>query len=112
MATLDIWTLAVQAPPGDLTGFKVEARDGGIGKVEAIDETGGSYIVVDTGKWILGRMVMLPAGLVRDIDLDTETIFVDRTKDEIENAPEFDENRYREESYRNEIGDYYSRGER
>jgi len=112
MATLDIWTLAVQAPSTDLTGFKVEARDGSIGKVEATDETGGSYIVVDTGKWIRGRMVMLPAGLVRDIDLDTETLFVDRTTDEIENAPAFDENRYREESYRNEIGDYYSRGER
>jgi hypothetical protein len=38
---------------------------------------------------------MLPAGMIRDIDLDTETIFVDLTKDEIKNALEFDENSYR-----------------
>ena len=94
----------------DLTGFKVEALDGGIGKVdEATDDAGSSYIVVDTGPWIFGKKVMLPAGVVRDIDLDTETIFVSLTKDEIKDAPEFDEKRYRDESYRSELGDYYGR---
>ncbi|HLM36216.1 MAG TPA: hypothetical protein VK287_00350 [Gaiellaceae bacterium] len=52
---------------------------------------------------------MLPAGLIRDIDPDTETIFVSRTKDEIKNAPEFDEKRYREQGYRDELGEYYGR---
>jgi hypothetical protein len=50
---------------------------------------------------------MLPAGVIQDIDLDNEEIFVDRTKDEIKNAPEFDETRYRDESYRGELSDYY-----
>jgi hypothetical protein len=110
MATVDVWSYTTQAPTVDLTGFKVEARDGSIGKVdEATYETGGSYIVVDTGPWIFGKKVMLPAGVIRDMDLDTETIFVDRTKDEIKNAPEFDEDRYQEQSYRSELGDYYSR---
>jgi hypothetical protein len=110
MATVDVWSYTTQAPTVDLTGFKVEARDGGIGKVdEATYETGGSYIVVDTGPWIFGKKVMLPAGVIRDMDLDTETIFVDRTKDEIKNAPEFDEDRYHEQSYRSKLGDYYSR---
>jgi PRC-barrel domain protein len=110
MATLEIWTYAVEAPTVDLAGFKVEARDGSIGKVdEATYDTGGSYIVVDTGKWIFGKKVMLPAGVIRDIDLDTETVYVDRTKDEIKNAPEFDEERYHEQGYRNELGDYYGR---
>jgi hypothetical protein len=110
MATLEIWSYTMQAPTVDLTGFKVEARDGSIGKVEeATYETGGSFLVVDTGKWIFGKTVMLPAGVVRDIDLDTETVYVDLTKDEIKNAPEFDEKRYREQGYRNELGDYYSR---
>ena len=39
---------------------------------------------------------------------DTETIFVDLTKDEIKNAPEFDETTYRDQSYREELGRYYS----
>jgi hypothetical protein len=115
MAIVELWTFSV-ATPGvdltrvDLTGFNVEARDGGIGKVdEATHEAGGSFVVVDTGPWIFGKKVMLPAGLIRDVDLDTETIFVDLTKDEIKNAPEFDEKRYRDESYRNELGDYYGR---
>ena len=93
MATLEIWTFPVTLTHNlDLTDFKVEARDGGIGKVdEATHEAGGSFIVVDTGPWIFGKKVMIPAGMVRDIDPDTETLFVDLTKDEIKDAPEFDE---------------------
>ena len=74
---------------------------------EATNEAGGSFIVVDTGPWIFGKKVMLPAGVIRDIDPDTETIFVNRTKDEIKNAPEFDETAYRGKQYRSELGTYY-----
>ncbi|TML03311.1 MAG: PRC-barrel domain containing protein, partial [Actinobacteria bacterium] len=76
MATIEVWTFAVATPPNiDLSGFTAEARDGKIGKVdEATHEAGGSFIVVDTGPWIFGKKVMLPAGTIRDIDPDTETI--------------------------------------
>ena len=109
MATVDMWSFTAATQPNiDLTGFKVEATDGDIGKVdEATYEAGGSFIVVDTGPWIFGKKVMLPAGVIRDVDLDTETLFVDLTKDEIKNAPEFDEERYRDVTYRDEIGAYY-----
>jgi hypothetical protein len=104
MATIEMWTFRT-AQNLDLSGFKVEAVDGDIGKVdEATNEAGGSFIVVDTGPWIFGKKVMLPAGVIRDIDPDSETIFVARTKDEIKNAPEFDEDRYRDE-----LGGYYGR---
>jgi hypothetical protein len=109
MATVDIWTFTAGAPTVDLSGFKVEARDGDIGKVdEATYEAGGSLLVVDTGPWIFGKKRMIPAGVVRDIDLDTETVYVDLAKDEIKNAPEFDQDRYRDESYRNDVAGYYS----
>ena len=113
MAILDMWTFTVETAPNiDLTGFKVETTDGEIGKVdEATRDVGGSFLVVDTGPWIFGKKVMIPAGLVRDIDPDAQTIFVNRTKDEIKNAPEFDEQRYRDQAYRDELGGYYSRGE-
>ena len=92
----------------DLTGFEVEATDGKIGKIdETTYEVGGSYVVVDTGPWIFGKKVLLPAGVIQRVDLDTETLFVDRTKDEIKNAPEFDEGAYRDESYRSTVGSYY-----
>jgi hypothetical protein len=92
----------------DLSGYKVEARDGGIGKIdEASNEVGSAYVIVDTGPWILGKKVMIPAGVVRDIDHDTQTVFVDRTKDEIKNAPEFDEDRFNDPAYRDRLGSYY-----
>ena len=112
MAIVEMWSFTVDTPPSlDLTGFKVEALDGDIGKVdEATNEVGSSFIIVDTGPWIFGKKVMIPAGVVRDIDPDTETIFVNRTKDEIKDAPEFDEKTYRDQAYRDELGGYYNRG--
>src|SRR4051812_7358892 len=92
----------------DLSGFSVEALDGSIGKIdEASKDVGAGYVVVDTGPWIFGKKVMLPAGVIRDVDLDTETVFVNLTKDEIKDAPEFDEQRYTSEAYRAQLGGYY-----
>src|SRR5438034_10351013 len=112
MTVAEIWTLNVaKAPNVDLSGFKVEALDGSIGKVdEATYETGDSFVVLDTGPWIFGKKVMLPAGVIRDLDLDTETVFVNRTKDQIKNAPEFDEKHYLDQDYGNKLGRYYDRG--
>jgi hypothetical protein len=113
--TMDPWTygdaetIGVDATRNlDLTGYSVEAMDGSIGKVdEATYETARSYIVVDTGPWIFGKKVLLPAGIVERVDLDSETVFVSRAKDEIKNAPEFDEANYRDDAYRSQVGDYY-----
>jgi hypothetical protein len=108
MAAIEIWQYAIETPTVDLTGFKVEARDGSIGKVdEATNAAGGSFIVVDTGPWIFGKHVMIPAGLITDIDLDAQTIDLGLTKDEIKNAPEFDKDRYLEQDYRTKLGSYY-----
>jgi hypothetical protein len=108
----DVETIGVDATRNlDLTGFSVEALDGSIGKVdEATYETSRSYIVVDTGPWIFGKKVLLPAGLIQRVDLDSETVFVNRTKDEIKNAPEFDEAYLRDEAYRTRVGEYYFAG--
>ena len=112
MATVEMWTYTIDTPPTiDLTGFKVEAMDGDIGKVdEATNEVGSSFVIVDTGPWIFGKKVMIPAGVIRDIDPDTETIFVNRDKDEIKNAPEYDEDKYTSDSYRSSLGTYYGQG--
>ena len=113
--TLDPWTygdadmLGVDLTRGvDLAGFEVEAVDGGIGKVdEATYDVGSSFLVIDTGPWIFGKKVLIPAGIVERVDLDSQTVFVSRPKDEIKDSPEFDEATYRDETYRNRVGDYY-----
>ncbi len=105
-----VWreTDAMETPSID--GFRVEASDGSIGKVdEATYDVGSSYIVVDTGPWIFGKKVLLPAGLVERIDTDGRVVYVGLTKEQIKDAPEFDESTYRDESYRTSVGTYYGR---
>jgi hypothetical protein len=51
----------------------------------------------------------LPAGVITHVDPDDEKVFVDRSKDEIKNAPEFDETAYRETAYRDQLSGYYTR---
>jgi hypothetical protein len=110
--SIDLWTYTdITVSQRNLSGFSVEALDGGIGKVDdATHDVGQSFIVVDTGPWIFGKKVMLPAGVVRDVDLDAETVFVNRTKDQIKEAPEFDENTYADPKYRDQLGGYYGPG--
>ncbi|WP_328405019.1 PRC-barrel domain-containing protein [Streptomyces sp. NBC_00390] len=94
-----------------LVGFKVEATDGSIGKVDKhSDEVGSSYLVVDTGVWIFGKHVLLPAGTVTRVDAAEEKIYVECTKDQIKDAPEFDKDKHLSDlGHRQQTGDYYSR---
>jgi hypothetical protein len=104
----DLWTYPETVGRLDLTGFEVEATDGSIGKVdEATYDAGESYVVVNTGIWIVGKKVLLPGGVIERVDRDDEKVYVSRTKDEIKQAPEFDEDAFGEDDYRSKIGDYY-----
>ena len=108
---IDIWTFQTEPSltGAELVGFSVEATDGGIGKIdEGTEEMGRTHLIVDTGPWIFGKTVMLPAGVVDRVDLDTETVFVKCTKDQIKNAPEFVPETSRDEEYRDRLGGYYS----
>ena len=103
-----LWSYRQPFTGRDLVGFKVEATDGSIGKIdEATYEMGTSYVVVDTGPWIFGKKVLLPAGTIQTLDWDEKKVFVDRTKDEIKNAPEFDPDMYQEPVYREKMTGYY-----
>jgi hypothetical protein len=93
----------------ELEGFKVEATDGEIGKIdEATTDVGASYIVVDTGPWIFGKKVVLPAGVIDRIDLEDNRVTVRLTKDQIKGSPEYDADTYRTPDYRTRLGSYYS----
>ncbi|MCY0931853.1 PRC-barrel domain-containing protein [Streptomyces sp. H27-H1] len=96
----------------DLVGYKVEASDGSIGKVDKdSDEVGSSYIVVDTGPWIFGKEVLLPAGTIERIDAQEEKVYVSRTKEQIKNAPEFDKDKHLgDPGYHDQVGTYYGTG--
>ena len=113
----DVWTYRERTSLGsdlsstDITGFEVEAIDGSIGKIdEATYEVGSSYVVVDTGPWIFGKKVMLPAGVIQRVDEAERFVFVNRTKDEIKNAPELDQSMMPDDAYRGRLGSYYGPG--
>jgi hypothetical protein len=92
----------------DLIGFKVMAKDGHIGKVDAAtDMVDMSCLVVDTGPWIFGKRVVIPVGLVDEIDDTLYSVTIDRTKEEIKEAPPYDDELFYDESYRDELGAYY-----
>jgi hypothetical protein len=92
----------------DLTGYHVEASDGRIGSVdETNNEVGATCLVVDTGPWIFGRKVLLPAGTVRQVDHDERKVYVDRTKEQIKNSPEYDPDTFGKPDYREHVGRYY-----
>jgi hypothetical protein len=104
----DLWTYRDDLQTTDIEGFDVEATDGGIGHVdEATYDVGSSYIVVDTGPWIFGRKVMIPASAIQRIDLDNRNVYLRLTKDQIKDSPEFDESTYTDPTYRDRVGTYY-----
>jgi hypothetical protein len=89
-------------------GWQVHATDGEIGKVDrASNEPGSTYLVIDTGTWIFGKTVVIPAGLVERADPDTETVYVNCSKDDIKNAPEYDQQVGVSDAYRRDLGSYY-----
>jgi hypothetical protein len=96
-------------PDAGLTGYTVEATDGSIGTVEQAGyDTGDAWLVVDTGKWIFGRKVLLPAGTVQAVDRAAQKVYVDRTKDQVKDSPEYDESTFSSSEYRHRVGTYYT----
>lgn len=76
----------------DLVGFPIHATDGDLGEVEdlVVDETRWKItgIVVDTGKWLPGRKVVVPVDAVRAIDWENKKVDVNVTREALEHAPE------------------------
>ena len=104
-----MWSYRVDVlDPRDIGGYKIHAHDGEIGKVDKHDiDTGRGYLLVTTGPWILGKTVMLPAGVIERIDHENQVVYVDATKEEIKNAPEYDADRHDDEAYRSALGSHY-----
>ncbi len=89
----DLWTYNESLDrPRSLDGFGVVALDGDVGKVdEATYDVGASYIVVDTGPWIFGRKVLLPAKAIARLDIPGEKVYLRLKMDQIKDSPGFDE---------------------
>jgi hypothetical protein len=97
-----------QPQPGDanlrgaaeVRGYHVHAQDGDLGHVAdfLIDETTWDvrYLVVDTGKWLPGKKVLVDPRAADRIDWAKSTVHVHLTKDQIKNLPTYDPSGARE----------------
>lgn len=109
----EIWVYRETAgyvPGAQLTGYKVEASDGTVGKIDKhTEDVGRLYIVVDTGPWIFGGRVVLPAGLVTRIDAEKETVHVSCSKRELKDSPAFESGQHEDDiTFITLVEQYYS----
>jgi hypothetical protein len=107
---VDIWAFRATVEDVDLAGYAVAATDGEIGHVDdGVYEDGTGSIIVDTGPLVFGRKVLLPLGTIERVDPEERKVYVDRTKDEIRHAPEYDPSGYADQEYRIQLAEYYAR---
>ena len=106
---MDLWMFRDESyGEQSLEGYDVEAEDGGIGRVDDLSrEAGAAYVVVDTGVWIFGKRVLLPAGVVTRIDPENRRVHVSCTKDQVRSAPDYDPQRGVDLAYRERLAGYY-----
>ena len=110
-STREMWAYdtTLGASGANWVGYDVDAADGHIGKVdEMTTATGRGSLVVDTGFWIFGKKRLLPAGCVTSVDPQDRRVRVALTKDQIKQAPDYDELRRDDERYFDESTQYYT----
>ena len=107
----EFWSLPEKFGRIDVGGFTVEAVDGKVGKVDrATLDPGSSYLIVDKGPPVVGKKLLLPAGVVTAIDRDDEIVYLACTEDELKHAPAFDPDRQDDPIYRDQVAAYYAAG--
>lgn len=77
-----------------VTGYHIEARDGGIGHVEGflVEERTWAirYLIVDTSNWWLGHSVLIAPQWIRGVRWSDSTVSVNLTRQEVKEAPPYD----------------------
>jgi uncharacterized protein YrrD len=80
-----------------LHGATIAASDGHIGSVRDLyfDDRWWTvrYLVVDTGKWLPGRMVLLSPAVVGRLDWSQQAVEVSLTREQVKAGPDVDEHR-------------------
>jgi hypothetical protein len=108
----DLWRFAsaLESAATQIDGYALEATDGFIGTVGvARSDAAVSYLIALGGPWNGGLTVMIPAGLVKGIDTATRVVRLRGSREQIRNAPPYENDRYQDAAYRSEVSAYYAR---
>ena len=77
-----------------LRKYRLAASDGGIGHVSDIyfdsHEWTVRFLVANTGSWLLGKEVLIPARALGHINMDEKSVCLDLTLEKIRGAPDID----------------------
>jgi hypothetical protein len=96
-------------PDTGLLGYEVEAVDGRIGEVDQANaEVPADCLLIDTGTWLTSHRVVVPIGAVDRVDHEARRIHVDRTKNQVKDAPPYDADTFDADDYRQRLADYYT----
>ena len=108
----DVWTFRGLNPTHrsnlNFSGYEVVGKDGVIGTVDSASvEVSASYLIVKTGDWLPDHTLMLPAGTVVKVDSVNRRITVDRTREEVSNAPAYDRRHPGSARFQDRLTGYY-----
>ena len=94
-----------------LRGYMLRVTDGEIGNIEDFyfDDEAWTirYLVVDTGKWLPGRNVLISPISLRSADHDGKKLNVNLTKNQVENSPNIDTHKPISRQHESELYRYY-----
>lgn len=95
----------------DLIGYKINAKDGEIGKVEEFyfDDVTWSirYLVVNTGSWLSEKLVLIPHSALGITDWKSETINLNLTMEQVRSSPDVETQKTVSRLHETELLNYY-----
>lgn len=97
----------------EVAGYSIEVMDGDIGQVDdfILDDEGWTirYMVVDTGRWLPGKKILISPGWVDVVEWLERKVRVDLMANAIKDAPEFDPAAPVNREYETRLYDFYGR---
>lgn len=94
-----------------LKGFEIQAKDGNLGTVSdfLFDDSTWKvrWMIVDTGRWLTGRKVLVHPSAVISADYNTRELAVGLTKAQVQDSPDLRQDRPVSQQMQNDLYDYY-----
>lgn len=95
----------------EITGYALHATDGEIGEVHDVlldtDDWHLRYFVVDTGRWLPGKQVLIAPHWISDISWDEREVRTNLSRDQVKHSPEYDPAKTVDRAYEVGLYSYY-----
>ena len=91
-------------------GYTILATDGEIGEANDFlldDELKLRYLVIDTGRWLPGKKVMLSTAWISSVDPQKQTVVMNIDKKRIEEGPLYENEHVLDREYETRLHEHY-----